>query len=70
VDEFETAIARSGKHKGFIVAFSFTQGRGGADEEAARTKGTDREVHLVKVADFPRVVELIETARSRRKPPI
>jgi DNA modification methylase len=62
VDEFETAIARSGKHKGFIVAFSFTSGKGGAVAEAARTKGTDRKVHLVKVADLLRVAELIETA--------
>jgi Restriction endonuclease len=59
VDEFETAIARSRKHKGFIVAFSFTSG---AYEEAARTKETDRAVHLVKVADLLRVAELIERA--------
>ena len=35
VDNFETAVERAGKHKGYIVAFSFTRG---AKEEAARAK--------------------------------
>jgi len=35
VDNFETAIERSGKDKGYIVAFTFTKG---AYEEAARAK--------------------------------
>jgi DNA methylase/Restriction endonuclease len=60
VDEFETAIARQGSHKGYLVAFSF--GRG-AVEEAARTRMADSpEVVLVKVADVLRVSELVEAA--------
>ena len=35
VDNFETAVERSGKHAGLIIAFSFTKG---AFEEAARAK--------------------------------
>jgi DNA modification methylase len=60
VDNFETAIERSGKHMGYIVAFSFTRD---AYEEAARSKrrGTAA-VTLVKVGDLIRVGELIESA--------
>jgi DNA methylase/Restriction endonuclease len=35
IDNFETAVARAGKDRGFIVAFSFTRG---AYEEVARAK--------------------------------
>ncbi|HEX7299962.1 MAG TPA: DNA methyltransferase [Solirubrobacteraceae bacterium] len=66
VDNFETAIERSGKHKGYIVAFSFTTG---AYEEAARSKETDRAVHLVKVADLLEVADLIETAEATGQEP-
>jgi len=52
VDNFETAIRRDVKHKGFLVAYSFGKG---AVEEAARSKDTDAAVHLVKVADLLRV---------------
>lgn len=48
VDNFETAIRREGKTKGYIVAFSFTRG---AREEAARARLDDLEIHLVSVAD-------------------
>lgn len=37
VDNFETAVERAGKSKGYIVAFSFTRG---AHEEAARVKAS------------------------------
>jgi hypothetical protein len=48
VDNFETAVERQGKRKGFIVAFSF--GRG-AYEEAARAKATKKvEIELVEVS--------------------
>ncbi len=62
VDNFETAIERAGKTKGYIVAFSFTSG---AVEEAARArraKGLD--IKLVKVSD------LIEDPRELRRPDI
>ncbi|HEX3909511.1 MAG TPA: DNA methyltransferase [Solirubrobacteraceae bacterium] len=50
VDNFETAIERDGKAKGYIIAFSFTKG---AYEEAARVKATGRcQVVLVTVADL------------------
>jgi len=59
IDEFETAIGRTGKHKGFFVAFSFGKG---AVAEAARSKGTATAVHLVKVEDLLRVADLLEAA--------
>lgn len=37
IDSFETAIERAGKHKGFLIAFSFTRG---AKEEVARVSTT------------------------------
>jgi DNA modification methylase len=50
VDNFETAVKRSGKDKGYIVAFSFGKG---AYEEAARVKGADGlTIELLKVADL------------------
>jgi DNA modification methylase len=60
VDNFETAVERSGKHMGYIVAFSFTRG---AYEEAARAKARGKAaIVLVKVEDLVRVGELIESA--------
>lgn len=50
IDNFETAVGRSGKKKGYVVAFSFTKG---AYEEAARAKATNGMViELVKVGDL------------------
>lgn len=46
VDNFETAIRRSGKDRGFIVAFSFGKG---AHEEVARAKREGLTVTLVTV---------------------
>lgn len=55
VDNFETAIERSSKDTGYIVAFSFTRG---AYEEVARAKAKGKaRVVLVTVG------ELIEAAR-------
>jgi site-specific DNA-methyltransferase (adenine-specific) len=61
LDEFETAIRRTGSYKGYIIAFSF--GRGAIDE-AARTRLTadGPEVVLVKVADVLRVGALVDAA--------
>lgn len=60
VDNFETAVERSGKHMGYIVAFSFTRG---AYEEAARAKRREAAtIILVKASDLIRVGELIQSA--------
>ena len=66
VDEFETAIERSGKHMGYVIAFSFTRD---AYEEAARSKRGRTAVTLVKVEDVLRVGELIEAADRLHLPP-
>jgi site-specific DNA-methyltransferase (adenine-specific) len=65
VDEFETAIERSGQRAGYLVAFSF--GRG-AVEEAARSRDTGRAVILVKAEDVLRVGELVDAAEAERRP--
>lgn len=47
IDSFQTAVERSGKHKGYVIAFSFTRG---AKEEAARAKiARGLEIVLVEV---------------------
>ena len=63
MDNFETAVERSGKHMGYIVAFTFTKG---AYEEVARAKAQGKvTVVLVRVADLIRVGELIQAADER-----
>jgi DNA modification methylase len=48
IDAFVHAVSRAGKHKGFIVAFSFTRG---AKEEVARVKAAQGiEIELVPVS--------------------
>jgi DNA modification methylase len=50
VDNFETAVERTRKHRGIIVAFSFSRG---AYEEAARAKAAKGlEIDLVAVKDL------------------
>lgn len=49
VDNFETAIRREGKHKGYVFAFSFTKG---AHEEVARVKSEGLEIQLVRIAEL------------------
>jgi len=50
VDNFETAVKRSGKSKGYVVAFSFGKG---AYEEAARAKLAEGlTIELITVADL------------------
>lgn len=67
VDNFETAVERDGKHRGYIVAFSFTKG---AREEAARVRRQGKvEIVLVKAEDVLRVGELIDEAARDGRPP-
>ena len=48
IDSFETAIERTKKHKGYVIAFSFTRG---AREEVARAKTAKGiEIELVSLA--------------------
>jgi hypothetical protein len=49
IDNFETAVKRDGKKRGFVIAFSF--GRG-AHEEAARIRREGLDIQLVTVADL------------------
>jgi DNA modification methylase len=49
IDNFETAVTRSKRQRGFVIAFSFTRG---AHEEVARAKRNDLELHLVSVEDL------------------
>ena len=64
VDNFETAVERSGKDKGYIVAFSFTRG---AHEEAARARGAKEiDIALVTVAELlEQVPDLIPADTGR-----
>ncbi len=54
IDNFETAIQRAGKHKGYVIAFSFTRG---AHEEAARAK-----------AEHGLIIELVSVNRLLTTP--
>jgi DNA modification methylase len=49
VDEFETALRRKNKNKGYVVAFSFTKG---AYEEAARAKDDELDIKLVDMNEL------------------
>ena len=51
VDNFETAIRRTKAHKGYVFAFSFTNG---AFEEAARVRADGLQIELVCIADLLR----------------
>jgi len=64
VDNFEAAMERTGKNKGYIVAFSFTKG---AYEEAARVRGTRKlDIELVTVAKLvEKVPDLAPTDTGR-----
>lgn len=67
VDNFETAVERDGKHKGYVVAFSYTRG---AYEEAARSKRKRGiEIVLVKVEDIVNVGDLIDSADREGRVP-
>ena len=62
VDNFETAVERAGKDKGYIVAFSFTKG---AREEAARVRG-EKDLHI----ELVEVSRLVPESARRRTPQI
>ena len=49
IDNFETAMRRDKRERGFVIAFSFTRG---AHEEVARVKREGLEIHLVTVDDL------------------
>ncbi len=49
VDNFETAVNRGGKTRGFILAFSFTRG---SHEEAARARREGMDIQLVTVDEL------------------
>lgn len=67
VDNFETAIQRDGKHKGYIIGFSFTRG---AYEEAARAKAIGQcEVVLVTIDDLLDASETLAPVAPRPRPP-
>lgn len=67
VDKFETAIERTEKDKGYIVAFSFTRT---AREECSRARRAGGpEVVLVEVEDVVRVGALIDSADRDGRPP-
>ena len=56
VDNFETAVERAGRNRGYIIAFSFTRG---AYEEAARAKAVGKaDIKLVKIEDL--IAEKVE----------
>jgi DNA modification methylase len=50
VDNFETAVKRAGKTKGYIVAFSF--GKGAVEEVARARRAEDLDIELVTVRDL------------------
>jgi DNA modification methylase len=49
IDNFETALRRKNKNKGYVVAFSFTKG---AYEEAARAKDDELDIKLVDMNEL------------------
>ncbi|HEX2087188.1 MAG TPA: DNA methyltransferase [Solirubrobacteraceae bacterium] len=62
VDNFETAVERSGHDKGYIVAFSFTKNAVEETARARREKGID--IRLVKVEQVLEVGHLIDVAAN------
>ena len=68
LDGFAHAVGRERKHKGFIVAFSFTKG---AYDEAARLRREKGgvELVLVKARDIVAIGDLIDSADRHGRPP-
>jgi DNA modification methylase len=67
VENFEVAVERSKKHRGYLVAFSFTKG---AREERARARRAGKaEIVLVEVGDIVRVGALIDSADEEGRQP-
>ena len=67
VDAFQAAVARTGKHKGFFVAFSFTRDAYAEVARARREGGP--EIALVTVADLVEIGELVDSADRARVVP-
>jgi DNA modification methylase len=67
VDSFKTAVEREHKHKGFLIAFSFT--RGARDEVARLRREGGVEIALVCAEDIVRVGDLIDSADRDGRPP-
>lgn len=64
IDAFQAAVARTRKHKGYYVAFSYTRD---AYAEVARAKREGGpEIALVTVADLVEVGELVDSADRER----
>ncbi|MDX6697698.1 MAG: hypothetical protein QOE65_1095 [Solirubrobacteraceae bacterium] len=75
IDNFETAIERAGKERGYVIAFSFTKG---AVEEVARAKAAGKaDIKLVRVGELitekvekpkeiPDLMQLFSTAELNR----
>ena len=67
LDAFETAIRREKKHKGFLVAFSFS--KGAIEGAALARKERNIQIVPVKVEDVVQVGELIDAADREGRPP-
>jgi DNA modification methylase len=68
VDNFETAVRRADKEKGYVVAFSFTRG---ANEEVARARRKmNLDIHLMTVEELiaPGSDKLLAEATSETEP--
>jgi DNA modification methylase len=63
IDSFETAVSRAGKHKGYVVAFSYTKDAYAEAARARRSGGPD--IALVTVAQLVEVGELVDSADRR-----
>ena len=68
LDGFVHAVGREQKHKGFMVAFSFT--KGAYDEVARLRRGKGAvQIVLVKVKDIVEIGDLIDSADRDGRPP-
>ena len=56
IDSFQTAVRRTGKHKGYVIAFGFSRD---AHEEATRAKRDGLLIELVKVSTISWTTPLI-----------
>ena len=65
IDNFETAVQRDGKKRGFVIAFSF--GRG-AHEEAARVRREGLDIQLVTVTDLLERLDEVQVRMGATSP--
>ena len=64
IDAFQTAVARTRKHKGYYVAYSYTRDAYAEVARAKRERGP--EIALVTVADLVEIGELVDSADRER----